>query len=136
MRPDERLDELEHALWRLAEDNEDDVIIVEGVRDERALRELGLQGRIVLLNRGSSLVERSAEIAADHRRVIVLLDWDRTGGRLARRLQETLALHGVRCDTAHRRALALLATKEVTTVEELPGFLQRLRTRVGVAGRA
>ena len=136
MKPDERLAELEKALWRLAEDNVDEVVLVEGVRDERALRDLGLQGPIDLVNRGASILERAEQIASHHRRVIVLVDWDRTGGRLARRLQDTLQRHGVHCDIRHRRDIATLTAREATTVEELPGFLRRLRERVGVAGRA
>jgi len=136
MNPRERLDELEDQLDRLTADNEEVAIVVEGVRDERALRALGLQGPILLVNAGKDLLTLSEVIAADHRRVILLVDWDRTGGRLARRLQEVLEVHGVVCDVQHRRVLSSLVRREVQCIEDLPGFVERLRERVGVPPRA
>lgn len=129
MRVKERLERIEDILERLSMDNANTPILVEGRRDREALERLGCRGRILLVNDGESLLATADRLGPRHERIILLPDWDRTGGSINRRMKEMLRAHGVSCDGSYRRELAHLATKGTRTVEGLPGFLEDLRAR-------
>lgn len=132
MRAKQRLEKLEELLERLSMDNANTPILVEGKRDRQALERLGCRGRIVLVNDGESLLGTADRLGPRHERIILLADWDRTGGTINRRMKEMLEAHAVTCDGSYRRELAHLATKGTRTVEGLPAFLQDLRGRAGL----
>ncbi len=127
----ERLEALEEILSRLRTTNANVPILVEGTRDRHALEALGCRGRILLVHDGAPLIATADQLAEDHDELILLLDWDRTGGSIHRRVKEVLESHAVTCDTSFRRELARLVTKETRTVEGLPGALANLRARLG-----
>ncbi len=124
--PEERLEFLTAALEDLAEANRTAPVVVEGDRDVRALRSLGLRGEVVSLNRGAPVFATCEALAARHRDAIVLTDWDHRGGRLARLLREGLAANGVRVNMDLRARLTILCRKDIKDVESLPGFLERV----------
>lgn len=121
MNAEERYERLQRCLEDLREANQHAPILVEGVRDVRALRELGLAGEIHLYNAGQPLHAVADRLARAHRRLIVLFDWDRTGGHLVRRLQEHLAAQAD-LDLAFRKELALVS--QVKCVEDLPAAMR------------
>jgi dTMP kinase len=123
----ERLERLEALLAELVEANEERPVLVEGERDVAALRALGLQGEIVRCKTAQTVFVLCEELARHHTHAILLVDWDRSGGHLARLLLEALHANSVRCDEAFRRELAALSQKEVVAVEDLPRFLDNLR---------
>lgn len=131
MSPEERLSRLERAVEALqVASNEDGVpILVEGDKDEAALRHLGVRGPVVKVNAGRTLFVFVEEYARGRRDAILLVDWDRTGGRLARRLREACGANAVKLDETHRRALAEAAGGDVKTVESLDTLLATLRQR-------
>ncbi|MBI2077483.1 MAG: topoisomerase [Euryarchaeota archaeon] len=133
MEADERYERLWACLEALRLDNASTPVLVEGVRDERALRALGLRGTIHLYNVGRSLAATAERLARSHKRVILLLDWDRTGGNLARRLQEQLHAQ-VELDLSYRKELATVS--QVRCVEDLPAALRNWRNRAGLASAA
>ena len=121
-------------IWReLQEESEraGTVVVVEGDRDRRALRRLGLRGPIVMIHRGRRLAETAQSLVGDHRRVIVLTDWDTEGGHFAHRLQEFLAAETVDLDLQFRRRLARILRGELVHVEGLHGWARRLAERRG-----
>lgn len=131
----ERLEELESALLELRERAAGSAVLVEGRRDSDALEGLGVGGTHLLLNTGVSVqvrIDQVAELAAgtDWPRLIVLMDWDRTGGRLQDTLVRGLAGR-VPLDIDARRRVAVAS--RVKSVEELPAELGALRRQV--AGR-
>ncbi len=95
------------------------IILVEGNRDRESLRNLGVRGDIYVINDGKSGIETSEIIARKYRGAIILTDWDRTGGRLARSLREQLEALDVRCSMEERKKLAFLCKKEIKDVEAL-----------------
>jgi len=101
------------------------VVVVEGERDRRSLRRLGLSGPIVLVHRGHTLSETAHQIAASARRVIILTDWDTEGGHLAQRLKEFLGAGRSGPDLEHRRRLARVLRGELVHVEGLYGWAAR-----------
>jgi len=73
-------DALEELVSSLVEaSKEGTAIVVEGERDERSLRELGVTGPILRAARWPAL-EVAEEAALEYGNVIILTDWDR-GGR-------------------------------------------------------
>ena len=101
------------------------VVVVEGERDRRALRRLGLSGPIVLVHRGRTLAETAQHLAATARRVIILTDWDTEGGHLAQRLREFLGDGRAGPDLELRRRLARVLRGELVHVEGLYGWANR-----------
>ena len=103
-------------------------VLVEGVKDERALRTLGFSGVIEKVNRGW---DRSRLVAYLHDTygtrnivdggppLILLMDWDRTGGRLQTGFRDRLMALDVPVDEALRRILLKVMKPEGRTVESL-----------------
>ena len=134
MRDGERLEALQEAVGDLADANTAAPVLVEGERDVAALRALGLDGELMTVHRGASLVQVADDVARSHRSVIILTDWDRKGGLLARRLADLLVGLGVKVDVDLRRRLARLARGEVRTVEALPALLSNAARRADPGG--
>jgi 5S rRNA maturation endonuclease (ribonuclease M5) len=127
MKPAERLEAAESALEALSDANAEAPILVEGDRDETALRKLGIHGPIVRLNQGKTVVG-VCERLVGRERVIVLTDWDRKGGQLARLVSQALVSNGVKADLHFRKELSRIA--HVRTVEGLAGWYATLRESV------
>ncbi len=99
------------------------VILVEGKRDEIALRKLGFTGPIEKLNRGWNLDRVVVYIVEEYGACIVLMDWDRTGGRLQKRLMDSMTSLDIKpCDEL-RRSLSKAMKPDTMCVEDLPSFL-------------
>ena len=99
--------------------------MVEGERDRRSLRRLGLKGTILLVHRGRTLSETAHHLAETARHVIILTDWDTEGGHLAQRLKEFLGSGRHGPDLDHRRRLAHVLRGELVHVEGLYGWAAR-----------
>ncbi len=119
---------LEELIASLVEASEDGAaIIVEGVRDERSLRDLGVKGPIVRASRRPALVV-AEEAARDYRDVVVLTDWDRAGEELARRMGQYFQGTGARVDLETRERLKRMVRREIKDVESLSRFVERVRS--------
>ena len=101
-------------------------IIVEGKRDKIALRKLGIEGDIIQLNDGKSVlstIERILQRFGRSSQFVILMDWDKTGNKLAKQLVS----FGEACDLVPndkiRSALSKFSAKEISCVEELPTFV-------------
>ena len=80
-----------------------------------------------------NLVEEWSRIYPE---MILLTDWDRTGGRLARVLSEAFTANGMKYDLEFRKRLARLVKKEIKDIESLPKFIQNLNVRLATRVRA
>ena len=103
------------------------VILVEGKRDVRALKELGFTGPIEQLNRGWS-VDRFVIWVVENFVLppIVLMDWDRTGGRLQRDIQRRMESLDVIISDDLRRTLSKSIRPETLCVETLYSLSEHL----------
>ena len=104
-------------------------VIVEGKRDTVALRKLGYSGNLIELNDGKSVLSTVEKLVREYDRgsnFIILMDWDRTGEKLAKQLKD----YGEACDLSPnlrvRRELFALCSKDISSVEELPSFVNML----------
>ncbi|MEM2427568.1 MAG: hypothetical protein QXZ52_05145 [Candidatus Hadarchaeales archaeon] len=126
---EETLEELEEVLRELRMEIRDGTpVLVEGRRDREALLSLGIEGRIVHLNRNGSLLER-LEGLGGYERVVVLTDFDREGEELALRCSKYLRLMGVEPLLEPREKLKKLLRKEVKDVEGMVHLLRFLREK-------
>jgi 5S rRNA maturation endonuclease (ribonuclease M5) len=124
---EERLEQLEKVFEDLEEDSERTPIIVEGVQDVAALKRLGIHKNVMALNRGMSRFSFAEMVSRRFDDAIVLTDWDRRGGQLARMLREALLANGVSVNDRYRTQIVILSKKEVKDIESLPRFVERLR---------
>lgn len=115
---------LEDAIDRLRDAAEYGTVVVEGSRDLAALDWLGIGGLHYNLNQGRPLAHMVEDLAASPPPVVLLVDWDRTGGRLLKRLDDNLKAR-VQVDTACRRRLAVAC--QARCLEEVPAELTALR---------
>ncbi|ACS34279.1 toprim domain-containing protein [Thermococcus gammatolerans] len=99
-------------------------LIVEGLRDEVALRNLGVRAEIIRLSR-LPLAE-IALIASRYREVMILTDFDRKGEELAKKLVSYLEGYPCRVDVETRRELKRIAKKDIKGVEELYGLYMKV----------
>jgi 5S rRNA maturation endonuclease (ribonuclease M5) len=103
-------------------------ILVEGLKDVASLRELGFSGTIETINRGwdrsrmiAYLYEAyGSNLAIDGLpKIILLMDWDRTGNRLQNSFKKRLESMDVKIDDRLRSVLSRQLKSECRTVEEL-----------------
>lgn len=110
-------------------------VLVEGINDVKALRELGFTGNIEKVNRGwdmPKLVTYLYEKYGTRNQVdgggsiMLLMDWDRTGGRLQKLLRERLESLDVKVDEDLRTELMKSMKPEGRTVESLRPHIETL----------
>lgn len=120
----ESLEELITALQNAS--TEGAVIIVEGRRDESALRSLGINGPVMLASHKSSL-DLAEDVSRKYSQIIILTDWDEKGEEMCRILEQHLRSVGSRADTDIRNRLKRLVRKEIKDVEGLDLYVERMR---------
>ena len=132
MSPKERLESIMKVMDELEALSEQMPVVVEGLRDVEALRLLGIKRNVVSLSKGVSIFAFCESLSKEWGSVLILTDWDRKGGRLARKLREALMANGAKPVETVRTQLVYLVKKDVKDIESLPKYLQRLRLRAGV----
>lgn len=109
-------------------------VLVEGPRDVVALRALGVPGPFEVVNRGWDVARRIAHLVDTYGTrgpdggpaLHVLMDWDRTGGRLQNTFRRRLEAFDVKVDESVRRVLMRCLKPETRTVEGLSGLVEIL----------
>lgn len=107
---------------------------MEGERDAAALRELGLEGTILKLNRGDSLVKRADELSSIYKKIILLTDWDDKGLNLHETLRRLFGGSQVWAEDFYWLRLKKLCGSGSRTVEDLPALISALRELTGNSG--
>lgn len=128
--------DLEQLILELREKNTEVPIVVEGDKDLAALAELDMPGLVIKINQGKTLFNLVEEWSRIYTEMIILTDWDRTGGRLARVLSEDFTANGMKYDLEFRKRLARLVKKEIKDIESLPKFIQNLNVRLATRTQA
>jgi 5S rRNA maturation endonuclease (ribonuclease M5) len=96
--------------------------LIEGKRDERALRRLGYAGPVV---QASEQGRGASAAASRYRGVVILTDLDKEGGRLAARYSRVLAHEGIRVSTAQRKRLLVASRGVFRHIENLGRFSEQ-----------
>lgn len=118
---------LEKTLHEIADLNKKIPIIVEGEKDKAALRQIGMAGEIIVINCGFSIEILCEVVSRKYNEVIILTDWDKKGGVLARKLKDLLTANGTKYNDVLRARIASSCKKEIKDVESLPALLERHR---------
>jgi len=107
-------------------------IIVEGKKDAQALRELGINGTIMMVKTGGkSFLDALAEIEElGASEIILLLDFDRRGVEGTRRLQEDLERARIKVNTKFWRELRSIVGREICCIESLTSYLRTLHSQI------
>jgi 5S rRNA maturation endonuclease (ribonuclease M5) len=123
----ERLEKLEELILELQwMSDKGAVIIVEGKRDRKALRALGITGTIILGTKKSILVF-CEEVAREYNNVIVLTDWDEKGDKLAALMEGYLRSTSAAVNMDIRRKILNLVQKRIKDIESLDTHISNLR---------
>ena len=102
------------------------VIVVEGKRDVEALTRIGCTGHVMALNRFKGINNFVDSECAIDRKIILLLDMDRTGKYLTSRLVAQLQLSRHSVNLSYKRALARITNGKVRHVEDLVIYAPRM----------
>jgi 5S rRNA maturation endonuclease (ribonuclease M5) len=113
---------------RKLNDEESALVVVEGLRDAKALREAGYDGELFMLCHKNNVLSLE-ETAANFRKIILLLDNDKEGRKLSDRTKKILGGR-VRIDTFYQRELLPASKGRIRHVEELAPYAQRLSRHV------
>ena len=102
-------------------------IVVEGQKDQKSLRSIGITGPILCLQSSRSNLVGFAENLTGKKRVIVLTDFDREGVSLAKKLSRMLTAQNLHVNMIWWTSLRELTRSEVRSIEELPNYHERLQ---------
>lgn len=107
--------------------NEGVPILVEGKKDEQALIDLGVKGRIIRMKTQRKKISELAEDLASYKSVIVLTDFDQEGEELAQEISRQLDVWGVQ--TIMRREIRNAiswATRQIEGLNKIKGLREKL----------
>lgn len=112
------LDEIEELLTQIRDS--DKIVIVEGIKDRRALKEFGIENVITLNKPVHQIVDR----VSSEKEVVILTDLDREGRHLYSQLKKSLDRIGVKVDNRLRELL--FKKTELRQIEGLAGYLRKM----------
>jgi 5S rRNA maturation endonuclease (ribonuclease M5) len=93
------------------------VVIVEGKRDSNALRKLGFSGKTLEFHSFGGIIKFS-DYVAKYKNVILLLDGDRKGRYLTKRIIELLE-HRTKIDLTFKKKLVSITKGKIRFIEQL-----------------
>lgn len=123
----ERLEQLDGLILELQQmSDKGALIVVEGKRDRKALRALGITGPIKLGTKKSILVF-CEDIAREYNNVIILTDWDEKGDKLASLMEGYLRSTSATVNMDIRKKIKNLVQKRIKDIESLDSHISNLR---------
>ncbi|MEE9565086.1 MAG: toprim domain-containing protein [Candidatus Hydrothermarchaeaceae archaeon] len=103
-------------------------VVVEGRNDEKALRDLGINGEVYHISDGTPFYEFCEEITGKYKDVILFTDTDTEGQKIAKRFKGHMSQMGVRVNDRFR--LSLMGKLETHQVEHLFRRLKRTKEQL------
>ena len=101
----------------LLSSQKDSVVVVEGKRDSAALIKLGYSGKILEFHKFNGMI-KFADSAAKYRKLILLLDGDRKGKYLTKKIIELLE-HRTKIDLLFKKKLVSITKGKIRFIEQL-----------------
>jgi len=95
----------------------DSVVVVEGKRDSAALMKLGYSGIILEFHKFNGMI-KFADSAAKYRKLILLLDGDRKGRYLTKKIIGLLE-HRTKIDLLFKKKLVSITKGKIRFIEQL-----------------
>ncbi len=123
----ERLEKLEELILELKNLSDAGVIIVvEGRKDVESLRSLGVNGEIKLSSQ-QPLLDFAEKLSRSGKDIVLLTDWDRKGGMVARKIIDYLHAYSIIPDMDLRARIGFLVKKRIKDIESLSKYMGKLR---------
>ncbi|MCL2031737.1 MAG: dTMP kinase [Methanomassiliicoccaceae archaeon] len=108
---------------------------MEGLKDKRALRMIGVTGEVFMIQSEGGPMKAAEYVADLGKKAVILTDWDRRGGTIARELGRQLSSLGLEYDNEIRAKLSFLCKKYIKDLESLGTLLERLSANAsGIKG--
>lgn len=124
----EAFEKLEETLEEIRKVSaEGATIIVEGTKDEKSLRKLGVSGPISQVPNEGKTPLNSLEELSDCEEVVILTDFDRTGEELAKFCKRHFEKLGVTVLFKLRKRLKKFLRKSVKDIEGMSSFIESER---------
>jgi len=101
----------------LLNSQKDGVVVVEGKRDSAALVKLGYSGKILEFHKFNGMI-KFADSAAKYRKLILLLDGDRKGRYLTKKIIELLERR-TKIDLLFKKKLVSITKGKIRFIEQL-----------------
>jgi len=101
----------------LLNSEKDGVVVVEGKRDSAALVKLGYSGKILEFHKFNGMI-KFADSAAKYRKLILLLDGDRKGRYLTKKIIELLERR-TKIDLLFKKKLVSITKGKIRFIEQL-----------------
>ncbi|MEM3715666.1 MAG: toprim domain-containing protein [Candidatus Bathyarchaeia archaeon] len=108
------------------------LLVVEGEKDARALREIGIMSDIIAVkSRGKKLADIVDEIiSAGSREIILLMDFDRRGKELTKLLAKSLETARIKVELSFWQSFSSLLSNDVKDIEGLATYIETLRKKI------
>ena len=126
MNDEQRLERLEEEIGELRELAVDHIIIVEGIRDKKALIALGLNATFLMVQQEGGPIRIAESIYEKKRKAVILTDWDDKGDIIATELKRNLSALCVPFDMSVRSRLKDICVKDIKDVESIDSLHERL----------
>jgi len=114
--PESEIAEIKKFI-NLLNSQKDSVVVVEGKRDSAALMKLGYSGKILEFHKFNGMI-KFADSAAKYRKIILLLDGDRKGKYLTKKIIELLERR-TKIDLLFKKKLVSITKGKIRFIEQL-----------------
>ena len=114
--PESEIAEIKKFI-NLLNSQKDGVVVVEGKRDSAALVKLGYSGKILEFHKFNGMI-KFADSAAKYRKLILLLDGDRKGRYLTKKIIGLLE-HRTKIDLLFKKKLVTITKGKIRFIEQL-----------------
>jgi 5S rRNA maturation endonuclease (ribonuclease M5) len=123
---------LRHFVEMLNNESEKgSVIVVEGKRDVDALTRIGFKGQVTVLNRYKGINDFVDNHYWIQKKIILLLDMDRTGKYMTSKLLKQLQCKGRNVSLFYKKTLAKISNGKIRHIEDLISYAPQLS---GISG--
>lgn len=123
----DRITQFIHSLNRESENGS--IIVVEGKRDSAALTKLGFIGQVTVYNRFKGVLDFVDSHQLTDKKIILLLDMDRTGKYLTSRIVSLLQQRGSNVNLTYKKKLCEITNGKVRHIEDI-GSYQNLGIKI------
>ena len=121
------IDHLREYIDMLNKESENgSVIVVEGKRDVAALCRVGFNGNLTVFHHFRGITDFVDNYHLNRKKIILLLDMDRTGKKLTSKLVTQLQCKGNNVTLFYKRALVKITNGKVRHVEDLITYAPHL----------
>ena len=114
--PESEIAEIKKFM-NLLNSQKDSVVVVEGKRDSAALIKLGYSGKILEFHKFNGMI-KFADSVAKYRKLILLLDGDRKGRYLTKKIIELLERR-TKIDLLFKKKLVSITKGKIRFIEQL-----------------